>query len=240
MKLNPESLASASSRHPWRTLGAWLVFIVLMGVVSASLLAGVLTDDMAFTNEPESDRAQEVIDASFADSTRDTEFMVVSSPTHRTHEDPYAAFVTDLQAEIQGLGPEVVGAPVTSYVDAAEASAQLFTPDLHGVLVLVQTVPGASTLLAELQRAVPGSAPKGYEARLLGPEELAEMFPAELGPAPLDPPEAVVLVQTIAVAPDTSLAEAVRAVETTIARRGGSELAAPPTAGSTRGRSSRP
>src|SRR3972149_1893729 len=140
MRINPETLASASSRHPWRTLGAWLVFIVLMGVGGAGPLAGVLNDDIPFTNEPESDRAQHVLDAKFADSTRDTEFLVVSSPTHRTHEDPYVGFVTDLQTEIQALGTDVVAAPVRSYVDAAGASAQLFTPDLHGVFVLVQTV----------------------------------------------------------------------------------------------------
>ena len=31
MKLNPESLARASSRHPWRTLSIWLVLLVTMG-----------------------------------------------------------------------------------------------------------------------------------------------------------------------------------------------------------------
>ncbi len=59
MKLNPESLAKASSRHPWRTVGAWVGLIVLMGVVSARLLTGVLTDDMAFTNEPEAAQGAE-------------------------------------------------------------------------------------------------------------------------------------------------------------------------------------
>ena len=32
MKVNPESLAGVSSRHPWRTLGAWLVLLLSMGV----------------------------------------------------------------------------------------------------------------------------------------------------------------------------------------------------------------
>ena len=66
MKMSPESIARASSRHPWRTLGLWLVLIVGAGVLSSTLLSGVLNQDIAFTNKPESVRAQDVIDAHFA------------------------------------------------------------------------------------------------------------------------------------------------------------------------------
>ena len=38
MRLNPEALARASSKHPWRTLGIWFVLIVTMGGVSNALL----------------------------------------------------------------------------------------------------------------------------------------------------------------------------------------------------------
>src|SRR5690242_18507407 len=46
MKLSPESLARASSRHPWRTLGIWLVLIAAMGAISSALLSGVLSQDI--------------------------------------------------------------------------------------------------------------------------------------------------------------------------------------------------
>ena len=65
MKLSPESLARASSRHPWRTLGIWIVLIVAMGAVSSSLLSGVLSQDIAFTNKPESVKAQDILDTRF-------------------------------------------------------------------------------------------------------------------------------------------------------------------------------
>ena len=32
MRLNPETIARASSRHPWRTVGVWFVIFVLAGV----------------------------------------------------------------------------------------------------------------------------------------------------------------------------------------------------------------
>ena len=84
MKLNPESLARASSRHPWRTLGVWLVLIVAMGGVSSALLSGVLNQDIAFTNRPESVQAQDVLDAKFSPGGKQpdsTEFFVIQSQT---------------------------------------------------------------------------------------------------------------------------------------------------------------
>ena len=36
MRLNPETLARASSRHPWRTVGVWLVIFVLAGSSSSA------------------------------------------------------------------------------------------------------------------------------------------------------------------------------------------------------------
>ena len=80
MKLNPETIARASSRHPWRTIGVWLVLIVAMGAVSSALLADVLTQDIQFTNRPESVQAQDVLDTKFGQSrTEDTEFLIVHS-----------------------------------------------------------------------------------------------------------------------------------------------------------------
>jgi len=55
--MSPESIARASSHHPWRTLGVWVVLIVTMGAVSSALLGDALSQDIAFTNHPESVRA---------------------------------------------------------------------------------------------------------------------------------------------------------------------------------------
>ena len=65
MKLSPESLARASSRHPWRTLGVWFVLIAAMGAISSALLSGVLNQDISFTNKPESVKAQDILDSRF-------------------------------------------------------------------------------------------------------------------------------------------------------------------------------
>ena len=58
MKINPESLARASSRHPWRTVGIWAVILVLGFAASGVLLSSALTTDFDFTNNPEAKQAQ--------------------------------------------------------------------------------------------------------------------------------------------------------------------------------------
>ena len=37
MRLNPETIARASSRHPWRTIGVWLVLIAAWGRSAPSI-----------------------------------------------------------------------------------------------------------------------------------------------------------------------------------------------------------
>ncbi len=62
MKINPESLARASSRHPWRTVGIWAVILVLGFAASGVLLSSALTTDFDFTNNPEAKQAKEILD----------------------------------------------------------------------------------------------------------------------------------------------------------------------------------
>ncbi|MDQ4144682.1 MAG: MMPL family transporter [Actinomycetota bacterium] len=61
-KLSPESLAQASSRHPWRTVGVWVGLMVLAIGLSGTMLPGVLTTDAQFTNKPEAVRAADLIE----------------------------------------------------------------------------------------------------------------------------------------------------------------------------------
>ena len=55
MRLNPESIARASSRHPWRTVGIWAVILIL-GFRASVLLSDALTTDFDFTNNPKRSR----------------------------------------------------------------------------------------------------------------------------------------------------------------------------------------
>ena len=81
MRVNLESLARASSRHPWRVIVVWILIVASMGAASQAFLADALTTDIEFTNEPESKRAMELIERNVAGEQQDTEFFIVK---HRT------------------------------------------------------------------------------------------------------------------------------------------------------------
>src|SRR5258705_10078313 len=105
MKLNPESLARASSHHPWRVIVTWIVVFVAMGTASGILLGDVLTNDIAFTNSPESIKAQDVIDQKFSEKQAgvSTEYVIVQSDSGQTVDDAaYTAYVKQLQGALAG------------------------------------------------------------------------------------------------------------------------------------------
>ena len=62
MRINPESLARASSRHPGRTVAIWLAILVVGIASTATLLGSALTTDFDFTNVPEAKRAQQLLE----------------------------------------------------------------------------------------------------------------------------------------------------------------------------------
>ena len=61
-RLAPESLSSASARHPVRTLVVWVVALVLGFMASSALLDSALTGDAKLTNNPESVQAQHLLE----------------------------------------------------------------------------------------------------------------------------------------------------------------------------------
>ncbi len=227
MKLNPETLASVSSRHPWRTIGAWVALALAMGLLSARLLTGVLTDDMDFTNQPESARAQAVIDEQFGGSAAFTEFFVVQSRGSAWDGD-FAAHVQAIKADAEALGPDVIAGPVTTYADAEGMLGQLF-PDDHTTLLVLQIQGDPTAVLPRLTEAVSRAAPEGFEATVLTPEQLAAQSGGATSDAPqADPPEAFVLIyHPYALVSNVQFLTAVQAIETAVTRRGGSDLAAP-------------
>ena len=72
MKLSTRTLAATSARHPWRTLGAWTIVAVLAIVAIVLLLGGSLTTEGKPTNNPESERADEVRLAAFPSDPSNT------------------------------------------------------------------------------------------------------------------------------------------------------------------------
>ncbi len=234
MKLNPESVARASAHHPWRTLGIWLILIVSMGAVSSQLLAGVLSQEIAFTNKPDSVKAQDVIDKQFsAGGSKDTEFFIVSSRSLTASDPAFQQFVGTLATDIQKLGPKDVSGQVVTYVEAQARADSLFTPDGQGVLIALSLTGDPAATIPALQQAAGQAAPAGFEAQVLTAEQVAQMSggPASAAPA-AGQPNAFVVVSSQTVAPtDAAFADAVKGVQGAVQKAAGSSLAGPPISG---------
>jgi RND superfamily putative drug exporter len=109
MKLSPETLARATSSHPWRTVIGWGFALVTAAVLASSFLGDALTTSQDFTDDPDSKRAAALLEAAGLRAPEEgTEFVLVTSDTSVTQPEA-KAFVGDLQAEIDALGPDVVG-----------------------------------------------------------------------------------------------------------------------------------
>jgi putative drug exporter of the RND superfamily len=183
MSLSPESLARASSRHPWRTLGLWIVLLVAMGGISSSLLSGVLNQDIAFTNSPESVRAQDILDAKFAANESDTtEFFVIESSSATVDDPAFRDVVTGVKdATVQRLADEIPANQfVFTYYDALEqnpeAAASLVSQDQRVTLISVPLKETDDAVIEELRAVAEEHQTHGFSVQLAGPGTLNADF----------------------------------------------------------------
>jgi len=234
MRLSPESLARSSSRHPWITIGVWLLLIVSMGFLSSRLLGDVLTQDIEFTNEPESVRAQNILDEQFpgSDQGNDTVYFLVGSEGGSAAEASFQQRVTDLQAQLAGLGDEVVAGPSTSYLTVEDQAATLFTRDHHGALLALQMNGDAAGTLTAAGEAAAAAVPDGFEASALTLQEYVQLVGPGSGEAPADPPEGFILVSDPALGTtDAAFQQAVATVQGAVVQAVGPSLNGLPASG---------
>lgn len=191
MRINLESLARASSRHPWRVIVVWVLVVVAMGVASSAFLKSALTNDIAFTNHPESVRAQTAIEDRVTGKQRDTEFLIVKNPDLSVDDPAFEQYVRKVQQDVLALGDTVLAPPpegqqssvVTVYdlraaADAApdaqtkaalaEQAAQLVSKDGTGTLVPVPIVNIEADTIDALREVVSSEQPDGFQLLLAG------------------------------------------------------------------------
>ena len=99
-----ERLALASARRPWRTISAWVAAMLVAVVAIGALLGGALTTEGKPTNNPQSERANDVREAAFpaASSAAITDIIIVRSPRHTVDAPRFRTFVRMLADEVRG------------------------------------------------------------------------------------------------------------------------------------------
>jgi uncharacterized membrane protein YdfJ with MMPL/SSD domain len=183
MKMSPESVARASSRHPWRTLAVWLAVIVGSGALSSALLSGVLNQDIAFTNKPESVKAQDVLDARFAQGGSEvdtTEFFVIQSDSLTVDDAPYQGLVGKIKGQIAALDGETLAGPPTTYYDVAkqskEQAAGLVSQDRRTTLIAVGLKDSNDSAIEEIRAVADRNDVDGFTVQVAGQGTLEADF----------------------------------------------------------------
>jgi putative drug exporter of the RND superfamily len=149
MKVNPEALARASSRHPWRTVGIWAIVLVLGFGASAVLLSSALTTDFDFSNNPEAKQAKTILDQEKLRQDVIPETFVMTDGNGAVSDPAFQQQVNAALNDLRGLGPDVVTTVPASYplptdqqknpeaaalgpIDSQDGTAVLFTVILAG------------------------------------------------------------------------------------------------------------
>ena len=131
MKLSTTSLAAASARHPWRVVATWIALVVLAMLAVVTLLGGSLTTEGQPTNNPESERADDLKLAAFPPdpSTSVSDIVVIRSAEYTVDSQEFKAFVQGFVEDDQITAL----ANARTYLDGARSG--LISEDRHATIV---------------------------------------------------------------------------------------------------------
>ena len=157
-------LARASSRHPWRTLAAWGVALVLAVGAIGVLLGDTLTTDAEMTNHPESYRGYDVLAQHFPPSNDYVnEFVVVRSRTHTFGDPAFRKKVASLAGAISVTGAVQ---PVRTFYSTG--NRMLVSRDRHAAVLLVGMRGNGDEGIGRVIEAVDAAAGEGFETAITG------------------------------------------------------------------------
>jgi putative drug exporter of the RND superfamily len=136
MKLSTHTLASVSARHPWRTIGSWIVVTCLALVAIGVLLGGSLTTEGEPTNNPESQRALDARERAFPGDARTaaTDVIVVRSDRYTVYSPQFESFVQRLAS---GSDTRALAHARTYLTDAGPS---LVSADRHATMIPIAIV----------------------------------------------------------------------------------------------------
>jgi putative drug exporter of the RND superfamily len=149
----PRRLAMFATAHPTRVLALWALLAVIGIGLTGAFLSSALTSESGMTSNPESLRAQDLIDERLPGSNDLDELVIVRADRLDVRDPAFAARVRSIAGELRGE-PEVVR--VTTYLD--RGGDILVSRDRHAtVLPVVMTDEPETTsvdqLIATVHRA---------------------------------------------------------------------------------------
>ena len=176
MRLSPQSLARVTSRHPWRTVAAWVVGVVVAGMASGALLTDATTTGVTMTNNPEATQAADLLEERLTGPERDTEIVIVSNESSTVDDAAFRSHVESLRGALLGLGTDVVE-QVTTFYETDDPN--LVSQDRHTVLMptlLAGEPEDAPKKIDDLKAVVEDGSTDGFRVQVFGPGALGDDF----------------------------------------------------------------
>jgi RND superfamily putative drug exporter len=176
MRLNTESLARASARRPWITIATWVVLLLSAGFITSRLLGGVLTTEFDFTNEPESVRANQLLER-VRGPEKLVELFILRSTDLTVEDRAFEARVREVQRDVAGIDGGVE--QVVTYYDTQDPT--LVSQDGHATLVnavMAGSLDEASEFANELRAVADEHTGEGAEVLVAGPVTINDDFSA--------------------------------------------------------------
>jgi RND superfamily putative drug exporter len=161
LRISPETLARASSRHPWRTITVWVVTLLVAGGLTGALLADVLSNDINFTNNPESVQAKDLMEQKVTGPQPHSAVYIVRSSQYTVTDPQFKAYTESVKNVINRIPGGIVVRPAVTYFDAPPSpqTQGLVSQDRHATLIPVyiknedaSTADALRTAAANIQR----------------------------------------------------------------------------------------
>jgi putative drug exporter of the RND superfamily len=138
--LSTAGLARITARHPWRTIGVWLVILVIAGW-QASMVGNRTTSNFDFNTKPESVKGLDLIESHMGGKQPLTETIVVQSDTLTVDDAEFQNAVNAATTAARGM-PDVVANAFNYYElnqsadpNVQSQAAGLVSADKHATLI---------------------------------------------------------------------------------------------------------
>jgi putative drug exporter of the RND superfamily len=119
-----QRLAAAAARHPWRSVGAWIVAVVVSFVVIALFLGDALTGEAEQLNNPESQQAYDLLEERLPPTPGDftSDVVVVRSESLRPSNPQFQQKLDELSTVLQST-PGVISVSERPQATSGDAAA---------------------------------------------------------------------------------------------------------------------
>ena len=130
--LSTESLARICGQRPWLTIGIWLLALILSVVLIALFLGDAMTSDIEFSNNPDSQQAETLLEERMHQEFQANEIIIIRSETLSVDDQAFQSLVELIQIEIAGLGSDVIDSVINYYLTGEES---LVSSDRHTTIM---------------------------------------------------------------------------------------------------------